>query len=119
MWTNRAVFEEHDARMHAGNVERARLLAENIGLRESNKVLQTNMDWMRMRMTQLEKQNAQYIYQIAGVKVPTPEFVPAINLADAASTMSELADVFEDMSDERASKLGISLTPDGLVKYPD
>ena len=92
---------------------------ENGALREQNKVLQANMDWMRTRLTQLEKQNAQYIYQIAGVKIPVPEFQPAINLHDAANTMAELADTFEDMGNERAEKLGIGWNLDGTVKYPE
>lgn len=119
MWIRRDIWDEtkqeiRDQRHFAAiEQEKCKILSEQ------NKVLQVNLDHARLRLNQLEKQNAQYIYQIAGVKIPTPEFTPSINLHDAAQTMAELADVFEDMGNERASKLGISHNPDGTIKYPD
>ena len=86
-------------------------------LREQNKVLQTELDYAKMRMNQLEKERAILLYQASDskIKVPTPEFVRPEAL-DPYAHMTTLP-TFDDLNDEEAAKLGIGWNPDGTIKY--
>lgn len=85
---------------------------------EQNKVHQVTMDWLRMRITQLEKERAQMFYQLSGVKIPVPEIVhaPAPTAVGENHPFNKLPS-FEDMGDSEAKNMGISYNADGTVKY--
>jgi hypothetical protein len=82
---------------------------------EANKVLQTNMDWFRHRLTQIEKERAQLIHHALGVKIPTPEFdrVPDAAQRPLLDHPLENQDIFRGLSDEEAAKQGLQWDIDG------
>lgn len=84
-------------------------------LHEQNKVLQVNLDWLRTRVSQLERERALMLYKFTGVKIETPEFVTARE-PDAADIMNNVNAMFQDVGDETARTLGIEHLPDGTLK---
>lgn len=100
MWINR---NDYMLLVAKENAERAL----NASAREQNKVLQTNMDWMRLRLTQMEKERAQLMFQLMGVKVPVPEIEHVrIDLPGELQHPLNQMPSFEDVGDEEAHKLG-------------
>ena len=53
-------------------VENAKLRVENLALRESNVRERTNVDWLRVRVNQLELERSALMSKATGVFVPTP-----------------------------------------------
>lgn len=111
MWIRRQMFE--------GLIStRAMAEGEARTLAEQNKVLQANMDWMRMRISQVEKINAQFLYNISGVKVPVPEIVQAAPAqAIGENHPFNKLPSFEDVGDQQASEMGIKVNRDGTITY--
>lgn len=73
----------------------------------------TSMDWLMVRLTQLEHERAQLIFNYMGVKVTTPQFEP-----DRAPIGGEaISDIpsFQDVGDEEAAKQGLSWDGEGRV----
>jgi hypothetical protein len=71
-------------------------------LEQQNAVLQTTMDWQRVRLHQLEIERANLLFSMTGVRVPVP-------IVEAAAVEDPLrnAALFEDMGDEEAKRQGI------------
>lgn len=108
MWISRQMFTELvKDRSEASGVAQA--------LEKQNIALQATMDWLRMRLTQLEHERAQLIYNYMGVKinVPTLEPAPTAKLSDIVNE----AVSFDDMGDTEAAKLGIGWNEAGEVEY--
>lgn len=89
-----------------------RLAMEAVETRGARAVLEqriiamdTTMDWLRVRVNQLELERAQMIYNYTGVKVPTPQ-VKREDPTDQEQLLAA-ASGFEDIGDEMAKKLGI------------
>lgn len=93
----------------AKNHEEARVLAQQ------NTALQVSLDWMRVRVNQVETERAQLLFLYTGVKVPVPTIAPAPQ--ENPHAMLGAAVHFDDVGDEEASKLGLSWNSDGTVKY--
>lgn len=110
MWIKRSMFEELVNK-------RASAEAEARTISEQNKVHQANMDWMRFRISQVEKINAQFLYNISGVKIPVPEIVQKPAEAVGENHPFNRLPSFEDMGDQDAKSMGISYNTDGTVKY--
>ena len=108
MWTSRRVFDE---------LVKAQTEARTLS--EQNKVLQTNLDHMRVRVNAIEKERAQMLYALSGTKIEVPEFARANNVY--AGGMTSLTDLpgIEDIGDELAATLGIGWDKDGRVSYTD
>ena len=83
-------------------------------LSEQNRALQVSLDWLRVRVTQLEIERAQMLYNYTGVKVPVPsiERAPESDVARALQAVPS----FEDLGDAEAAKLGLGWNPDGTLK---
>lgn len=77
-----------------------------------NAALNAHMDWMRIRLTQLEFERAGLIQKYMGVSVPVPSFDKPEEHPDPNQTMD-----FSDVGDEEAKRLGISWNPDGTLSY--
>lgn len=91
--------------------------AAKAALETQLKVLETNLDWFRVRVTQLEKERAQLMYVVNGVKIPTPEFIKQSEEPfDLRATLGELP-AFADVGDEMAALMGLDHNTDGTVKY--
>lgn len=97
-----------------------KLMLESVTIKErvtseANAVLRVNLDHLRLRVNQLEKERAQLTHAILGVRIPVPEFesVAPQGLVDA---MAELPS-FEDMGDEQAKIQGIKHDDSGNVVF--
>jgi len=105
MWLPRSVHEEtSEARLRAEAVRDA-LIKHNIQLT-------AHMEWMRIRMTQLELERAALLKRYLGVDVPVPTFEQTAPPVDPNETID-----FHDIGDAMADKLGISWGPDGTLTY--
>ncbi len=99
MWISTKAFTEliHD-RSQAQGVAQA--------LERHNAVLQTTMDWMTFRLTQLEHERAQLIFQYMGVKITVPT-IESAQPPMTAETILNQSISFEDVGDEEAARLGV------------
>ena len=84
-------------------------------LEGQNKTLKAHLENAHLRLNQLERERAQMLYAVAGVKVAAPEFVqeptrtPEMSLTDLPP--------LEDMGDDAAEAMGVSWDKDGRVTY--
>ncbi len=110
MWiTKQAYQDERDARIKAEAV--------NSAVQSYNVALQTSLDWMRVRLTQLEHERAQLLFNYTGVKVAVPNIEPATNVAENSADSLNQTMSFADVGDAEASKLGIEWDASGKVVY--
>lgn len=78
--------------------------------------LQTTMDWMRVRLSQLEHERALLVQHFMGISLP----VPTIERTPTKREQQMPLDVmpsFEDVGDDEAGRLGITHNADGTVSY--
>lgn len=99
------------------DLQLARVKAEETAkaFQESNKGLQVTLDWLRVRVTQIEKERAIMIERFYGVKIPVPEIMKAPDPFENHPLNEGMN--FEGLSDTEAQKLGISYDHDGRVVY--
>jgi hypothetical protein len=110
IWTTAKAFQlEHDARVKAEAVISV--------VERENVALHTTMDWMKMRLTQLEQERAQLIYRYMGVKITVPEIEDEQPQNGVNHTLNDAAALFSDMGDQAAAELGVEWDEDGRVKY--
>ena len=101
------------------NHEEARVLSEQ------NHFLRTTLDWMRVRLTQVEHERALMIYNYTGVKVKSPSFeketenIPGTNMrqGSVSDALQASATLFADVGDAEAAKQGIIWDEFGNVSY--
>lgn len=95
-------------------LDNAKAQTEARVLSEQNRALQVSLDWFRVRVSQLEMERAQLLYNYTGVKVA----VPSIERAPEAAVASALQAVqgFEDVGDREAARLGLGWNADGTLK---
>lgn len=106
MWISRKSYDDLRAEW-IKNHEEARVL------NQQNTALMTTLDWLRVRVTQLEMERAQLLLNYTGVRIPTPVITrPAAD----ANPMNQLPN-FNDIGDDEAAKLGIGWNPDGTLSY--
>ena len=106
MWITREIF---------GTLNAARLKAEGTVGAQSTQIAQltTHIEWMQMRVTQLEFERAQFIKRYMAVDVPVPSFESAPPAhPDLNQTMS-----FNDVGDKAAAEMGLAWREDGTVQY--
>lgn len=96
----------------------ARIRAEEQAraFQESNKGLQVTLDWLRVRVTQIEKERAIMIERFMGVKIPVPEIMPAPDPFES-HPLNNMGISFEGMSDAEAEKQGVGYDGEGHVTY--
>ena len=107
MWCDRKVYD--DLRLDV-----AKRQAECQVLQQQNATLVTTLDWLRVRVTQLEMERAQMLWRYTGVKVPVPEIVKTDGVA--SNPMAQTPN-FNDIGDTEAAKLGISWDENGELVY--
>lgn len=115
MFVSKSYVEELRQQVRDAN-DRAVLADTRLSDAKSNaKVLEVNLDHLRLRVNQLEKERAQLTHAILGVRIPVPEFesVAPQGLVDA---MAELPS-FEDMGDEQAKIQGIKHDDSGNIVF--
>lgn len=111
MWVNTRIY----GRLAADSEQKQQVEGALRILAEQNKVLQVNLDWLRTRVSQLERERALMLYKFTGVKIETPEFQPVV-APDAADMLNAVNAMFQDVGDEQAARLGIEHLPDGTLK---
>lgn len=95
---------------HAKAHEEARVLAHQVNAQ------QITMDWLRVRITQVERERAQFMFLHTGVKIEVPEIAapePPGKLHDVLAATPH----FNDIGDKLAAEMGISWNQDGSVDY--
>lgn len=105
MWIDRKTYD--DLRL-----DRTTWLAEARTLTTQNQALTTTLDWLRVRVTQLELERAQLLWNYTGVKVPTPTITHT-----ATDTVPLTPPNFQDIGDAEAAKQGIEWADDGTLLY--
>lgn len=85
--------------------------AEAAAFKETNRALQTSADWMRMRITQLEKERAAFLNHYLDVKIPVPEVVQKAPDPFESHPFNDMAALFNGMSDDEAKTAGIEHDP--------
>lgn len=91
------------------NHEESRVLAQQ------NAAMMTTLDWFRVRITQLEMERAQLLFNYTGVKIPTPT-IHREAPGTPSNPLSQLPN-FDDIGDQEALKLGIGWNEDGTIAY--
>lgn len=115
MFVSKSYVEELKQQVQDAN-NRAMLADTRLSDAKSGaKVLEVNLDHLRLRVNQLEKERAQLTHAILGVRIAVPEFenVPPQQVADAFAEMPS----FSDMGDEEARVQGIGHDDMGNVAY--
>ena len=120
MFISKNQFE--DTRQHIEDLrcDGAVLRQEAKVLSEQNRFLQTTLDWMRIRLTQVEHVRAQMLYNFTGVKVQVPSIereMPPCSDPRSVSDILAAVNHFGDVGDIEAAKLGVSWADDGSVSY--
>lgn len=114
MWLKRNIYDDlKDLNARQRN-DVDRLQAVNAELRSRVAAQDTTIDWFRVRITQLEMERAQLLYNYTGVKIATPsiERAPESDVARALQATQH----FQDMGDNEAGRLGIGWNEDGTLK---
>lgn len=109
MWIDRHVYEQM-------LMEGAALGAKAQALEVRFAALDTTLDWMRVRLEQVERERARLIkkYTDVDIDIPTIQRVPEQPVTEAV--LNE-ATAFDDVGDELAKRLGIGWKPDGTLEY--
>ena len=99
--------------------------AELRGMQNAQQSLMTTMDWMRVRLTQLEHERAVLIQNFMGVTIAVPTIEQEKPVRVAGTPRSDFdhplhaMPSFDDVGDDEARRLGITYNPDGTVHYKD
>jgi hypothetical protein len=89
----------------AASKEKAMVLAEQ------NKVLQVQLDFMRLRVNQLEMERAALMQQVTGVNVPVPQIVSTVTQPSPQDMASAMSAHFQDVGDDEAKRQGLMIDP--------
>jgi len=110
VWIDRKTYDDLRLDVAKNNTE-CRVLSEQ------NRALQTTLDWFRVRISQLEHERAQLLFNYTGVKVAVPSIERAPN-SDVAQALQSVQG-FDDVGDADAAKLGIGWNADGTLRYSE
>jgi hypothetical protein len=91
---------------------------ESRALAEQNKALQVSIDWFRVRISQLEMERAQLLFNYTGVKVPVATIERAPDTESVAEKLNRVPS-FEDLGDREAARLGVEWDSFGELKYAE
>jgi hypothetical protein len=110
MWIKRELFERllterANAQGVAQTLER-RTIAQD-----------TTIDWLKVRLTQIEYERAQLINTYMGVKIPVPEFSKSVAAEESLSIEKVLAATvdFSDIGDDAAKAQGLDWDGEGRL----
>ena len=111
MWIDRKIYATVEARAVAAEAIKTHLERENLQLIATN-------DWLRFRLSQVERERALMLNHYMGIKIEVPEIErvsPDPSRVAGHPLMQTLS--FADMGDAEAQKQGISWNGDGSVKF--
>ena len=75
-------------------------------------VLVTQMDFLRLRVNQLEAERAMLLQSVTKLPMPVPQLV----MTTPREAPQPIRDFFTDLGDEAAKAMGIEHNPDGTLK---
>lgn len=87
--------------------ELAAVKAERDVLKQQLTVANTNFDWARVKLNQLEYEKAALFEKLTGAKIPAPEMIRASRVSQQSPFDQVMS--FEDIGDQAAKKLGFEL----------
>ena len=111
MWCDRKVYD--NLRLDA---EKCRVECQV--LQQQNTTLTTTLGWLSARVTQLEMERAQLLWNYTGIKVATPVITKPEPTPHGANPMMPNS-YFNDVGDAEAAKLGVSWDANGELVYAD
>ncbi len=82
-----------------------------------NRQQQTTLDWLMLRVTQLEKERAALLFKMSGVVIETPVISREPVSPIPQNVPVDALPIFDDMGNDAAKKLGIGWKPDGTIDY--
>lgn len=94
----------------------AGIRAENQLLKNELQSAKINGDWLRIKVNQLELQNAALLQKAYNIQIPVPEIVRTPNPAFGPNSGTPFNFSFDDMGDKAAAALGLpiyGLEPNG------
>lgn len=106
MWISRREYERWIAKTGQTDAVQARCGA-----------LQATNEWLMHRLTQLEHERAKLIETYMGVKIPVPEVGTAAPRENIDQVLRNPGDLFSDMGDEEAERLGVDWDAKGELTY--
>ncbi len=110
MWISRTHYEDTrlDAMRHS--TEAAVLAQQNIALR-------TTIEWLCMRLTQVEKERGLLVRNYMGITIETPDIRPAPVAREVPTDIPSMlgAALFSDVGDNQARAMGIDWDAEGRV----
>jgi hypothetical protein len=111
MWVDKTSWLAVNNRVIAAEAVRAQLERHNIALEAS-------LDWMRLRLSQIEHERAQLLYRFMDIKVDVPEITrrPTAPSKETGAALLSTLD-FNDVGDAEAKRLGIGWDTDGTVRF--
>jgi len=77
--------------------------------------MQATIDWLMVRVTQVEHERAQLFERYTGVKIAAPAIVKAPEVKKSDRSF-DFPVSFEDMGDSKSQELGIGWNEDGTLK---
>jgi len=105
MWMSKAMYaEQHD------RLVKAEAVVQSVQIH--NAALHTTMDWMRLRLNQLEHERARLIENYMGVRISVPNIEPAQSTDNNADLFNQVPS-YEDVGDTEAERMGIGWDEDG------
>jgi len=105
MWMSKAIYaDQHD------RLVKAEAIVESVKIH--NAALHTTMDWMRLRLNQLEHERAQLIHNYMGVQIAVPNIEPSRQSDNPADLFNQVPS-YDDVGDAEADRMGIGWDDDG------
>ncbi len=107
MWISRKVYDE---------VQKQRFEAQGVSqaLERQAIATKTTMDWLMVRLTQLEHERAQLIFNYMGVKITVPEILPSAQVEQGSELLNDIPS-FSDIGDDEAKRQGFDWDSEGRV----
>ena len=106
MWISSAVFESLVA-------DRAKAEGKSHAQELEVVALKGTMEWMIVRLNQLEHERAVMIQQYMGVRIAAPSIESTRSEVESATFMNTSADLFSDVGDAEANRLGLGWNDQG------
>jgi hypothetical protein len=109
MWVNKRIFQGMRDELVAA-------LATRDLLGRHNTQMETSLDWLRVRVSQMEHERAIMLSKYMGIDVPV-QVIERAKPAPKEDSPYHGVPHFNDVGDAEAKKLGIAWNLDGSVTY--
>lgn len=95
--------------------ERDEAHGANRALEQQTTTQKITMDWLMVRLTQLEHERAQLLHRYMGVEIVVPTMEPTPSAGSVQARALEDLPSFADMGDEQAKAAGLDWDTEGRV----